>query len=87
MKTFTADFLRPGSQQSARVSLPTKGPWIVLGQNDPPIVGQLWRDAVFVASREGKLVDVLDLSIGHVIYHESKDGLAEITASHYDTSG
>lgn len=83
--------LPTGHHPSARgVYFPLRGPWIVTDQHDFSWQRRYreklpWKEAMFMASAEGKVTDTLDLHIGQVAYQRSVTGEIEIAAYHYCT--
>lgn len=72
--------------QHKGVYLPLRGPWIITSQNDETYRGLSWKDAQFVASRDGKLFNTLSVSWGQVAYQADESGGVEIAAYNTDSS-
>jgi hypothetical protein len=68
------------------VSLPLKGPWIRVSQHDNRWENMSWKDAQFLASREGLIHEILDVDWGQIAYQEGPKGECQIAAAHLDTS-
>ena len=76
------------SRGMSGIVLPLTAPWIITSRDDiARFVRMPWSDAKFVASREGKVSNTLDISLGMVALQENKfDSTVQIAAYHYDTS-
>jgi len=74
----------PGRPERRGITLPLRGPFVILGQNERPPEGITWNDFLF--SNPAKASPEFDLQLGSVVYQNDGNNRIEMAGFYYDTS-